>query len=323
VGFDVVDCGKCDADEIPAVRRLCKTKRRHVASYDNEITFPKCESDEPLMTETTGSRQLSHRAILVRLLCIAGLGIAAWIWFFSQPPMPQSQSYHDFADQRVFLGVPHFLNVISNFPFLLVAGWGLCFLLCHDRPTPRNPFLDSRERWPYVLFFIGVGFTAFGSAYYHLQPDNDRLLWDRLPMTVAFMALFAGIVAERLNPRIGLFVVGPLVAFGFGSVFYWHWTEQHGRGDLRPYYFVQFSPLLVLPVLLLLFPPGYTRTLDILIALGMYILAKYCEHPMDRPIFDLGGWVSGHTLKHLLAALSAFWILRMLGLRRQALVGTA
>jgi hypothetical protein len=254
-------------------------------------------------------------AFRLRVGVVAGLGLAAVALLFSWPPLPQRPSYHDFADQRPLLGVPHGLNVLSNLPFLLVGGLGLWFCLRGEGARAGKSFETPAERWPYVLFFLGVGLTAFGSAYYHMEPNNDRLLWDRLPMSVAFMALFASVLAERVSRRVGLALLAPLVALGIGSVLYWHWTEAQGRGDLRPYYVVQFYPLLALPPLLLLFPPRYTRTADLVAALGWYVLAKFCEDPLDAAFYALGGWVSGHTLKHLLAALGASWILHMIAKR--------
>jgi hypothetical protein len=135
-------------------------------------------------------------------------------------------------------------------------------------------------------------------------------------MSIAFMGLFAGILAERVGPRVGIALLPLLVAAGIGSVVYWHLTEEAERGDLRPYYAVQFLPLVCLPLLVLLFPPRYTHTADLFVALGWYLLAKICEGEFDGPIFRLGHVVSGHTLKHLLAALGAGWILLMLWLRR-------
>jgi hypothetical protein len=135
-------------------------------------------------------------------------------------------------------------------------------------------------------------------------------------MAVAFTSLFAALLAERLNLWFGLALLPLLVALGVGSVLYWHLTEGHGRGDLRPYYFVQFYPLLAIPLLLLLFPPRYTRSADLLAVLGWYVVAKVCEDPLDRPLFALGGGVSGHTLKHLATAVGAFWLLCMLKSRR-------
>ena len=250
-----------------------------------------------------------------RLLMIAALGVAAIAALLCLPPLPQSPSYHQFADDRTLFGVPNFLNVVSNIPFLLVGVCGLWYAL-HRQAEVGGPFLDPGERWPFVLFFAGVGLTAFGSAYYHLELNNDRLMWDRLPMTMAFMSLFAAVLGERIDVRLGIRLLLPLVALGIGSVWYWHATEQHGRGDLRPYYFVQFYPMLALPLLLLLLPPRYTRTVDLFVALGWYVLAKVCEHPGDQPIYELGHVVSGHTLKHLAAAAAAYWILRMLQQRR-------
>ena len=246
-----------------------------------------------------------------RLLAIGGLGVVALAVLICLPPLPQSQSYHHFADDRAFVGVPNFLNVVSNVPFLLVGVWGL-WSVWHRPAGTGSPFVDPVERWPFVLFFVGVGLTGLGSAYYHLEPNNDRLVWDRLPMSMAFMALFAAVLSERIDVRIGIHLLLPLIALGIGSVWYWHATEQQGRGDLRPYYFVQFYPMLALPLVLLFLPPHHMRTSDLFAAVGWYALAKVCEHPGDRPIYVLGHVLSGHTLKHLAAATAAFWILRML-----------
>jgi hypothetical protein len=246
-------------------------------------------------------------------------GVLGGAFLFAGPPLPQPLSYHNFADQRTFLGIPHCLKVISNLPFLLVGAAGLYFVLRREVVGPTRPFLTSAERWPYALLFLGVGLTAFGSAYYHLDPANDRLVWDRLPMAVAFMALFAALLGERLGPRVGRHSLLPLVLLGLASVLYWHWTEQAGRGDLRPYYLVQFYPLLAIPLLLLLFPPRSTGSGWLFAALGWYVLAKLLEHPFDADVYNhLGHVVSGHTLKHLAAAAGAWALLRMLQTRHPA-----
>jgi hypothetical protein len=254
-------------------------------------------------------KQGTGRPLLGWLVLLA-LATTAVAWVLSRPPLPQGTAYHCFADQRTLLGLPHCLNVVSNIPFLVVAVLGLRFLVSHEALRPGGPFGQPVERWPFVLFFLGVGLIAFGSAYYHLNPNNGRLLWDRLPMAVAFMALFAAVIAERINVRIGLALLPVLALAGLASVLYWHWTEERGEGDLRPYYLVQFGTMLALPVLLLLFPRRYTGTACLFGALGWYVVAKILEHPLDGPIFALGGWVSGHTLKHLAAALATYWVLR-------------
>ena len=92
-------------------------------------------------------------------------------------------------------------------------------------------FRESSQRWPYVFFFAAIALTGVGSAYYHWHPDNDRLLWDRLPLAIAFMALFAIIIAERIDRRVGMWLFVPLVILGGGSVVYWHVTGNLGTGD--------------------------------------------------------------------------------------------
>jgi hypothetical protein len=258
-----------------------------------------------------------------RVAVVLAPGVVGAIVLFAGPLLPQRPDYHDFADQRPLLGIPHCLNVVSNLPFLLVGVLGLRFVMRRHVVGPGQPFLTGPERWPFVLFFLGVALTAFGSAYYHLDPTNARLVWDRLPMALAFMALFDAILGERLGVAIGRRLLVPLVLVGLGSVMYWHATEQAGHGDLRPYYVVQFYPLLAIPLLLVLFPPRYTGTAGLFIALGWYVLAKVLEDPLDHPVYRVLGVVSGHTLKHLAAACGAYAILRMVQHRKPRVVDSA
>ncbi len=225
---------------------------------------------------------LSRRAAIWPFLTLATAVATAALLV---PRTPQPLSYHQFADQRSWLGIPNLGNVASNIVFLVAGLWGLAFLASE---SSREQFLEPRERWPYFLVFLGLVLTAFGSAYYHLAPDNARLVWDRLPMTVVFM---------------------PLV-----GVLQWYSTEQQGAGDLRFYLAVQLYAVLALIVAMLL-PPRYTRGSDLLVVAGLYVLAKICESA-DRQIFSLGHFVSGHTIKHLSAGAAGFWILRMLWKRQ-------
>jgi hypothetical protein len=251
---------------------------------------------------------LSRRAGIWLFLALAAVvGIAALLF----PPTPQPLSYHDFADRRSWLGIPNFGDVVSNIPFLVAGLWGLAFL-CGK--SSRERFLDARERWPYVFVFLGLLLTAFGSAYYHLAPDNARLLWDRLPMTIVFMPLVAAMIGERINVRLGPWLLPVLIAVGLGSVLQWHSSEQGGAGDLRFYAAVQLYSLLALLAALLL-PPRYTGGSYLLVVAGLYVLAKLCE-TADRPLFSLTHFVSGHTLKHLAAGTAGLCILRMLQNRR-------
>ncbi|HXX45403.1 MAG TPA: hypothetical protein VEJ38_11785 [Candidatus Acidoferrales bacterium] len=247
-----------------------------------------------------------------RVWILLGAVLVAVFTVYLFPAIPQSEAYHNFADKRAFLGIPNFLNVASNALFLLVGLPGMWFAL--RAGNGETAFVDTRERWPYFAFFVGVTLTAFGSAWYHWNPNDLTLVWDRIPMTISFMSLVAALVAERINVSAGLGLLLALIAAGVGSVVYWDITESRGHGDLRPYAIAQFGALLVLLLLITLFPARYTRKLDFAIALAFYGLAKLFE-VADRIVFSVGGVVSGHTVKHVFAALSAYWILRMLRLR--------
>lgn len=191
----------------------------------------------------------------------------------------------------------------------------MCFVLCSAAIGNAPGFLNSGERWPYFVFFLAVALTTFGSAYYHARPDDSRLVWDRLPMTLGFMSLLAATLNERVSVQASSLALVPLLVFGFASVLYWSVTQSHGHGDLRPYVLAQFGSLAVLLLLVGVFSPRYTCGADLIVSLGIYALAKGFE-ALDRPIFDTGRILSGHTLKHVAAAVSVYWILRMLQLRR-------
>jgi len=241
-----------------------------------------------------------------RVLIVMAVAAGCAFGLMLMEPISQPQAYHHFADRRPLWGIPNFADTASNLPFLVV---GILGIAANVRGRVR--FIDRRERWFYLIFFAGVALTCFGSAYYHLAPDNDRLVWDRLPMTVAFMSLLAAIIAERINLSAGLGLLAPLLLLGAASVWYWHLTD-----DLRLYGFVQFFPVLGIPLMMWLFPSRYTRSLDLVPVLGFYVLAKIFE-AADSAVYALGGIVSGHTLKHLAAAAATAWILGML-LRRES-----
>src|SRR5215469_7033246 len=259
---------------------------------------------------------ISQKAGIVLLLVLTGaVAVASSIL----PQIPQPLSYHSFADQRSFLGIANFGDVISNLPFAVIGIWGLLFLLRSDSKRLAGRFLDSRERWPYLLVFIGLLLTALGSSYYHLHPNNARLVWDRLPMTIAFMSMVAAIISEQISLRAGLWLLPLLLLVGMGSVFEWYASETRGAGDLRFYAAVQAYSALVL-LLALVLPKRYTRTSELAVVVGFYALAKALEI-LDKPIFSVGHIVGGHTLKHLAAAAAGYWILRMLE-KRQPVVAT-
>jgi hypothetical protein len=260
---------------------------------------------------------LTPAAFEARVLGFLGLGIVALGVVFCLPPIPQDPSYHAFADDRTMLDVPNFLNVASNLPFLVVGVLGLGWLCRRGAVRPDGPIRERAERWPLLVLFAGVLLTGFGSSYYHLAPDNGRLVWDRLPMTVAFMGFFASMIGERIGVRAGTWLLGPLVWLGAVSVFQWQAGEQRGAGDLRLYGFVQFYPLVTIPFMMYLFPARYTRSADVIVALAWYFLAKVVEAgPLDHGIYQAGQVVSGHTLKHLAAAAGTYWLFLMVRYRR-------
>jgi hypothetical protein len=233
---------------------------------------------------------------------------------FLVPAIPQSEAYHHFADTRSLGAVPNAGNVLSNLFFLIAGVMGMQLVL-RSRPADEKPlFIEPTEKWPYFLFFLGVALTTFGSGYYHAAPDDARLVWDRLPMTLGFMSLLAATIGERISPKVGLRLLAPLLTLGVASVLYWNFTQDRGQGDLRPYALVQFGSLAILLLLVALFPPRYTRGGDLIVALGIYVASKMFE-ALDAPIFGAGEIVSGHSLKHVAAAISAYWIYRMLKLR--------
>src|SRR5579871_722758 len=222
------------------------------------------------------------------------------------PPIPQPISYHDFADHRSWFGIPNFGDVISNVSFAIIGMWGLIVLF-----TPHaTKFSDPRERWLYTFMFASLILTAFGSGYYHLASGNARLVWDRIPIMMVFMALLAAVIAERVSVPAGLALFPVLEMVGVASVLVWRAGELRGHGDLRFYAAVQVYAILIL-LLALLLPAKYTRGSDFAVVVGFYILAKILEES-DRAVFALGHVVSGHTLKHLAAAAAGYWILRML-----------
>jgi hypothetical protein len=230
----------------------------------------------------------------VLLLAVAGTALVA---AFFVDRIPQDPGYHAFLDGRTLLDVPNFWNVATNLPFLAVGVAGL--LHAREAALPRH----------FIVYCVGVALVALGSAWYHLAPSNPALVFDRLPMTVAFMALFAAVVADRVSLALGQALLWPCVALGIASIGWWHWTETAGAGDLRPYALVQFLPMLLIPLMLLLFRGELLVTGWLWASLGAYVLAKVAEY-FDGAIYALGGFLSGHSLKHLLAALAAWWTIR-------------
>ena len=246
---------------------------------------------------------MTNRAIvLVLITLLAVLGVMIFV-----EPMPQWPEYHDFADDRDFFGIPNTHNVVSNIGFIIVGVWGLLFVSGRSGKAATGPLGAA-----YLVFFAGVLLTGLGSGYYHLEPDNQTLVWDRLPMAIAFMGLFAAVVGELISPRAAMGLLLPLLVVGISSVLWWAWTESAGAGDLRFYGLVQFLPVVLIPLMLFMYPaPRYFIWFMVALAL-FYILAKVLEIVDHQVYHALGGVVSGHALKHLVAAGATACVLVML-----------
>jgi hypothetical protein len=235
----------------------------------------------------------------LKLAVVGGIALAAVVAVSLIAPIPQDAGYHNFADRRAALGIPNFADVATDLPFVVVGVLALV-LLARGAAPGGLPEL----RAAYVVFFLGVTLVGFGSGFYHLRPSNATLLWDRLPMTMAFMAFLSAVAGENISVRLGRRMLLPLVVVGIATVIYWYASETRGHGDLRPYALVQLLPMAVIPVILILFRSSLTKTWYLWAVLGAYGAAKAAEC-LDAAAFQFTGALSGHSLKHLLAALGA------------------
>jgi hypothetical protein len=243
---------------------------------------------------------------IAAIVLVSMLGIvSAWM----MDPIAQDPEYHLFADQRTILSIPNFWNIISNLPFLLAGVMGLYSIFRRNRAQ-----LITDLRGAYILFFVGISLVAVGSGYYHWTPSNGSLFWDRLPMTIAFMALFSVIIGEFLSVQLARLVLWPLIVFGLFSVIYWHNTEARGAGDLRLYVLVQLLPMLLIPLILIFFTSTFTGASGYWLLLCAYALAKAFEY-YDEAIYHLPLFLSGHSFKHLAAAVGVLLLLKSYGNR--------
>jgi hypothetical protein len=235
----------------------------------------------------------------VRLPVLGLVALAAVGGTLLLDPVPQDPAYHRFADTRALFGIPNFWNVATNLPFFVAGALGLL-----QQGRLASPPLATHYR----VFCAGVALVAFGSGWYHLAPSNATLVWDRLPMTVAFMAFFGALIADRISWFAGRALLWPLIVAGLASIAWWVRTEVAGAGDLRAYGLVQFLPVLLAPLILWLWRDGSLSGRQLGYAFAAYVAAKLAEH-LDAAIFAAMA-VGGHALKHLLAALAAWYVVR-------------
>jgi hypothetical protein len=228
-----------------------------------------------------------------------GLTIASLVALLPLPPLLQNQAYHQFADQRELFGIPNFWNVVSNLPFIAVAPVGL---------------LRSHRDATTTVLFAGIFLTGFGSSYYHLDPNDSTLFWDRLPMTICFAAILSAVVEERVDAHAGAMLFAAAVGHRHFQPFAMALDRRFAALCLGA---VLSFPFLSLPWSSSshYFRRNIPGTRYWVIAAALYALAKLLEF-FDEKIFSFGAIVSGHTPKHLAAAAASLAILRLLQTRR-------
>lgn len=241
----------------------------------------------------------------IGLFIIAILCALTVIAFLFSDPIPQDVAYHNFSDAAKYLGVPNALNVLSNLPFFVLGIVGVYKLTYNG--NIKYPIIENNKQ-AYVILCLGTALVGLGSGFYHLSPNNNSILWDRLPMTLAFMSLYSIIIAEFISEELGKLLLLPLVGIGVMSVLYWWYTDTQGHGDLRYYAVVQFFPVLTIPVILFCFTSRFTQTGSYWVLLFTYLLAKLFEH-YDVQIHQFLYVVSGHTLKHIAPAVGIWLVL--------------
>ena len=252
-----------------------------------------------------------HNRIWFKVTILCAFVVAAVIAILPLDPIQQDELYHEFSDQRTILQIPNFWNTITNIPFLVIGIVGLRFCFMQ---MPRDRATELRGA--YATFFAGVTLIAFGSVYYHLYPSTQTLVWDRLPMSVAFMSLLAVVIGESISPRLGRRLLVPLLVAGLVAVIQWAVSETRGLGDLRFYVLVQFLPAVLIPLILLMFGAAWPRSGYLWAILVTYALAKVAEQ-FDAALLEATGVLSGHSIKHLLSGLATFWMLPALTGRRR------
>ena len=222
-----------------------------------------------------------------------GLLIALLVGMGLTGPVLQPQDYHNFADSSGLVGLPNAIDVLSNLAFLIAGAFGV--RLASRAPFPQQASLH--------LFSMGLVLTALGSAYYHWAPTDKTLLWDRLPMTLAFAGAIGAMASQYLREDAAFRWQNAWLYLGLVSVFLWD-----ASGDLRLYLVTQVGGLLVGGVWLFagrkpsVVGPAGTPALPWGFVWMGYGLAKLAESGDAWLWHATEGFVAGHGLKHVLAA---------------------
>lgn len=232
-----------------------------------------------------------NKKLIAIIISITLLFIILW----SRLPQIDAKTYFAFADSRKLLGIHNHLNVISNLPFILISLWGLKTI------RKKSHFFTKKENIYLVSFCVGVFLTGLGSSYFHYTPNPSTLVWDRIPMTICFSSLLALIINDRVNPNISMTIYYLLIPSGFITVF----GYAYGILNLRPYLVLQFGTLLFIIFTTLVFRVNKLSNRAIYLSVLSYVAAKFFE-VYDIHLMQITNQISGHTVKHLFAALSIY-----------------
>ena len=130
-------------------------------------------------------------------------------------------------------------------------------------------------------------------------------------MSLGFMALYVILLAEYVDHRFQRALL-PALLTGAASILIWVMTT-----DLRFYFWIQFSSFLTIPLILMLFRSRYDHRHGFLLCLIFYGLAKWSELKDQEIFMATGQLFSGHSLKHILAALGLFCLCWMVKVRQE------
>lgn len=264
-----------------------------------------------LMNQTHDKNKRKVQIFKIGALIITFLALICVLFILE--PIKQNPNYHLFADKRSLFSIPNFWNVISNLPFIIAGFVGTNLIILKKAKNTDYQLVTA-----YLVFFTSISFIGLGSSYYHVNPTNHTLFWDRLPMSISFMAFFSIIIGEFISTALGYRLLFPFIALGISSLIYWQITENNGCGDLRFYGLIQFLPMILITIILLFFKNSYSDKKYFILILIAYLIAKVFES-LDYFVFNSDFLLSGHTIKHFVSAIAPLLMIKILYKRIQIL----
>jgi hypothetical protein len=217
-------------------------------------------------------------------------------------PISQPQEYHDFADDREILGVPNALDVMSNLAIIYPGVVGLAFI--HE--SRNRTQVSEDEISIQITLFSGMILTFAGSVWFHLDPTDSTMLWDRLGMSVVIGSCISLLIHDMWDRNLAAKIHLPIIIASIVSVLWWPVFD-----DLRVYFIVKHHPFILFPIFLLCGRRIYDKVSGYYWGLSMFLLATIFEFA-DQQIFEITGIISGHTLKHIAAGIGLWFLMVMI-----------